>query len=52
MVPGSVTVLANGSTTLTVTVSAGMGDTVQGWVNLDGEGDNDLHFTYYAHVGP
>jgi minor extracellular serine protease Vpr len=51
-VPASVTVPANGSTTLTVSVSAPQGMTVQGWVNLDGEGDNDLHFAYYAHVGP
>jgi minor extracellular serine protease Vpr len=51
-VPGSVTVPANGSTTLTVTVSAPQGMTVQGWVNLDGEGDDDLHFAYYAHVVP
>jgi minor extracellular serine protease Vpr len=51
-VPGSVTVPANGSTTLTVTVRAPQGTTVQGWVDLDGEGDNDLHFAYYAHVGP
>jgi minor extracellular serine protease Vpr len=51
-VPDSVTVPANGSTTLTVTVSATLGDTVQGWINLDGDGDNDLHFAYYAHVGP
>ena len=33
-VPGSVTVPANGSTTLTVTVSAAQGTTVQGWVIL------------------
>jgi minor extracellular serine protease Vpr len=51
-VPASVTVPANSSTTLTVTVAAGIGETVQGWINLDGEGDNDLHFAYYAHVGP
>jgi len=52
-VPASVTVPANGSTTLTVTVSAGhVLDTVQGWINLDGPADNDLHFAYYAHVGP
>ena len=50
-VPGSVTVPANGSTTLTVTVSAAQGTTVQGWVNLDG-GANDLHFAYYAKVSP
>jgi hypothetical protein len=41
---------ANGSTTLTVTVNAGPGDTAQGWVNLDGAGSNDLHFAYYAVV--
>jgi hypothetical protein len=51
-VPASVTVPANGSTTLTVTVSTPQGSTVQGWVNLDGHGDNDLHFGYYAHVVP
>jgi subtilisin family serine protease len=50
-VPASVTVPANGSTTLNVAVSASMGTTVQGWINLDGEGDNDLHFAYYAIVG-
>jgi hypothetical protein len=37
---------------LTVTVSAPQGTTVQGWVNLDGDGSNDLHFAYYAHVVP
>ena len=51
-VPGSVMVPANGSATLTVTVSAPQGTTVQGWVNLDGAGNNDLHFAYYAHVVP
>jgi minor extracellular serine protease Vpr len=51
-VPGSVTVPANGSTTLTVTVTAPQGSTVQGWINLDGAGDNDLHFAYYAKVVP
>jgi hypothetical protein len=51
-VPASVTVPANGSTTLTVTVSAPQGSTVQGWVNLDGDGSNDLHFADYAHVVP
>ena len=51
-VPDSVTVPANGSTTLTVTVNAGHSlDTVQGWINLDGPGSNDLHFAYYAVVG-
>jgi hypothetical protein len=43
---------ANGSTTLNVTVNAGLGQTVQGWIDLDGPLDNDLHFAYYAHVGP
>jgi minor extracellular serine protease Vpr len=51
-VPASVMVPANGSTTLTVTVSAAQGTTVQGWVNLDGELNNDLHFAYYAQVVP
>jgi subtilisin family serine protease len=51
-VPASVMVPANGSTTLTVTVSAPQGTTVQGWVNLDGELDNDLHFAYYAQTVP
>ena len=50
-VPPSVTVPANGSTTLTVAVSSAHGDVVQGWVNLDGPGSNDLHFAYYAAVG-
>src|SRR5947199_653100 len=50
-VPASVTVPANGSTTLTVTVNAGHGDVVQGWINLDGDGGNDLHLAYYAIVG-
>jgi minor extracellular serine protease Vpr len=48
-VPASVTVPANGSTTLTVTV-AGRGEVVQGWINLDGPDSNDLHFAYYAIV--
>jgi subtilisin family serine protease len=50
-VPASVTVPANGSTTMTVTVSSAHGDVVQGWINLDGPGSNDLHFAYYATVG-
>src|SRR5437868_5761555 len=50
-VPGSVTVPANGSTTMTVTVNSSNGDVVQGWINLDGPGSNDLHFAYYAQVG-
>jgi subtilisin family serine protease len=50
-VPGSINVPANGSTTMTVTVNAGLRDVVQGWINLDGPGSNDLHFAYYAIVG-
>lgn len=50
-VPGSVMVPANGSTTMTVTVNSSHGDVVQGWINLDGPGSNDLHFAYYAQVG-
>ncbi len=53
-IPSSVTVPANSSATLSVTVNAGLapGDVVQGWINLDGAGSNDLHFAYYAVVGP
>src|SRR6266404_4929581 len=51
-VPASVTVPANGSTTMTVTVNAAQGNVAQGWINLDGPGSNDLHLAYYAIVGP
>jgi subtilisin family serine protease len=50
-VPTNITVPAGGAATLTVTVSASLGSTVQGWINLDGPDTNDLHFAYYAHVG-
>jgi minor extracellular serine protease Vpr len=50
-VPASVTVPANGTTTMTVTVNSSHGDVVQGWINLDGPGSNDLHLAYYATVG-
>jgi minor extracellular serine protease Vpr len=50
-VPSSVTVPANGSATLSVTVNAAHRDVAQGWINLDGPGSNDLHFAYYATVG-
>jgi minor extracellular serine protease Vpr len=52
-VPASVTVPANSSTTMTVTVNGGhaLGDVAQGWINLDGPGSNDLHLAYYAIVG-
>ena len=50
--PASVTVPANGSTTLTVTVNGGVTphSIVQGWINLDGDGNNDLHFAYWAQA--
>jgi minor extracellular serine protease Vpr len=50
-VPGSINVPANGSTTMTVTVNGGLRDVVQGWINLDGPGSNDLHFAYFAVAG-
>jgi minor extracellular serine protease Vpr len=50
-VPNSVTVPANGSTTMTVTVNAAHGEVVQGWINLDGPDFNDLHCAYYAVIG-
>jgi len=52
-VPGSVTVPANGTATLTVTVNSGLpsGTVVQGWIDLN-SGSDDLHFAYYAQVGP
>jgi subtilisin family serine protease len=53
-VPASLTVPANGASTITVTVNGhlALGETVQGWVNLDGPGSNDVHFGYYAVVSP
>jgi subtilisin family serine protease len=52
-VPASVTVPANGSTTLTVTVNTGQpsGTVIQGWIDLN-SGSDDLRFAYYAQVGP
>ena len=52
-VPATVTVPANGSTTLTVTVRAGLtsGNVVQGWIRLHSEDNNNLHFAYMALVG-
>jgi len=52
--PASVTVPANGSTTLTVTVNAGLTPpaVVQGWIKLHGDGNNDLHFGYAAQIVP
>ena len=55
-VPASVVVLANGSTTLTVSVSGNLApDTVvQGWINLrcDDNPNHDLHFAYGGRVEP
>ena len=49
--PASVTVPANGSTTLTVSVNPGLpsGTVVQGWITLTGSG-SPYHFAYYAIV--
>ena len=52
-VVSSFTVPAGGSYDLTVTINPGNSNgVVQGWIRLDGPGSNDLHFAYYAHVGP
>jgi hypothetical protein len=49
----SFTVPAGGSYNLTVTINPGNSNgVVQGWINLNGAGSNDLHFAYFAHVGP
>jgi minor extracellular serine protease Vpr len=49
--PASVTVPANGTTTLTVSVNAGVasGAVVQGWITLTGS-SGPYHFAYYAVV--
>lgn len=53
-VPSSFSVPASSSYNLTVTVKPGLspGAVVQGWINLTGSGDNNLHLAYYAVVGP
>jgi hypothetical protein len=50
----SFSVPAGGSYDLTVTINPAHsnGAIVQGWINLNGPGANDLRFAYYAHVGP
>jgi hypothetical protein len=49
----SFTVPAGDSYDLTVTTNPGQSNgVVQGWINLNGAGANDLHFAYFAHVGP
>ena len=49
--PASVTVPANGATTLTVSVKPGLpsGTVVQGWITLTGP-SGPYHFAYYAVV--
>ena len=46
----SFSVPAGGSYNLVVTInpSRTKGEIVQGWINLDGPGSNDLHFAYYG----
>jgi hypothetical protein len=48
-----VTVPANGSTTLTVSVNANqpVGSVIQGWIDLGGASAS-YHFAYFAVVGP
>jgi len=50
IVPGPVTVPANGTATLTVAVKPGLanGTVVQGWINLG----TSYHFAYWAMVAP
>jgi hypothetical protein len=50
----SFSVPAGGSYSLTVTINPGHanGAIVQGWINLNGPGTNDLHFAYYGHISP
>jgi minor extracellular serine protease Vpr len=52
--PATVTVPANGSTTLIVSVKANqaLGTVIQGWIDLDGGASGSYHFAYYAVVGP
>lgn len=53
-VPSSFTVPASASYNLSITVKPGLspGTVVQGWINLAGNGGNNLHLAYYAVVGP
>lgn len=53
-VPARVTVPANSFHMLRVSVTPGLPvhTVVQGWINLDGGGTNQLHFAYYAQIGP
>ena len=51
-VPASITVPANSFKTFRIAVDPALpADTaLQGWITLDGEGSNDLHFSYYALI--
>ena len=51
--PTSITVPANGSASLTISVAAGLphGSVVQGWLNLTGGGD-EYQLAYWAQVAP
>ena len=51
--PSSITVPANGSATLAITVNAGLanGTIAQGWVQLTGGGD-EYQVAYWAQVAP
>jgi minor extracellular serine protease Vpr len=52
-VVSSFTVPAGGSYNLIVTINPKQANgVVQGWINLNGAASNDLHFAYFAHVGP
>lgn len=52
--PSTLTVPANGTADLTITVDAGLplGTIVQGWLTLTGPGDVEYHLAYWAHVAP
>ncbi|HEY3163370.1 MAG TPA: S8 family serine peptidase [Candidatus Limnocylindrales bacterium] len=51
--PSSITVPANGSATLTITVNAGLanGTVAQGWIQLSGGGD-EYQVAYWVQVAP
>jgi minor extracellular serine protease Vpr len=51
-VPATVTVPPNSFNQLRIGVVPGLPPhtTVQGWINLDGGGTNQLHFAYYAQI--
>ena len=51
--PSSITVPANSSATLTITVNAGLanGTVAQGWIQLGGSGD-EYQVAYWVEVAP